>query len=143
MRRSYSKYRVSQVSRRNSPEGERFDSRAEMLRFQELQLLEKSGAIADLRKQVSYPLILPNGVPIKIRSAGFPNGRQCVYTADAVYRETESGEEIVEDTKSPATMTGESKLRIAIWEAVTGRRVRINLAGGRQGKSNGKTKSRR
>ena len=114
-----------------------------MLRYQELQVLEKAGVIADLKKQITYPLILPNGVPIKIRSLGFPNGRLCTYTADAVYREIESGEEIVEDTKSPATHTGESKLRIAIWEAIHGRRIRINLAGGRaKGKRNGTPKSR-
>jgi hypothetical protein len=49
------KYGVSTKARR-TVDGIVFDSRAEMTRWMELRLMEKAGAIFDLKRQVVYPL---------------------------------------------------------------------------------------
>jgi hypothetical protein len=69
-------------------DGISFDSSKEARRYQELLLLERTGVIQNLRRQVRFPLSV-NGQLI------------CTYIADAVY--TENGHEVVEDTKSPIT----------------------------------------
>jgi hypothetical protein len=69
-------------------DGITFDSVKEANRYAELVLLERSGVIQNLRRQVRFPLSV-NGQLI------------CTYVADAVY--IENGHEIVEDTKSPVT----------------------------------------
>ncbi len=69
-------------------DGISFDSSKEARRYQELLLLERTGVIQNLRRQVRFPLSV-NGQLI------------CTYVADAVY--IENGHEIVEDTKSPVT----------------------------------------
>ena len=65
-----------------------FDSGREAKRWGELQLLERAGAITELRRQVPYAFRV-NQVTI------------CTYKADFVYRE--NGREIVEDAKGKAT----------------------------------------
>ena len=72
-----------------------FDSRKEAARWQELRLLERAGAITDLKRQV----------PIELIPAQYINGR-CVeravkYVADFTY--TEHGKHVVEDVKSEIT----------------------------------------
>ncbi len=69
-------------------DGITFDSIREAKRYAELLLLERTGVIQNLRRQVRFPLSV-NGQLI------------CTYIADAAY--TENGHEIVEDTKSPVT----------------------------------------
>lgn len=69
-------------------DGVRFDSAKEARRWAELQLLERCGAISDLRRQVRFPLVV-NGETV------------CVYVADAVY--TDGGKQVVEDVKSAHT----------------------------------------
>lgn len=68
-----------------------FDSLKEYNRYKELKLLERAGAIEDLRTQVKYILI----------PSQYLNGkcveRECSYIADFVY--IENGEKVVEDTK--------------------------------------------
>lgn len=64
------------------------DSGKEARRWQELQLLQASGAISNLRRQVSYDLCV-NGMLI------------CRYVADAVY--IENGAVVCEDVKSEPT----------------------------------------
>lgn len=76
---------------RNEPttvNGVRFDSRKEAARWGELVLLEAAGLIANLERQVRFPLIV-NGVEV------------CVYIADFVY--SEAGGRVVEDVKSAHT----------------------------------------
>ena len=68
-----------------------FDSRKEAKRYQELLLLERAGAITDLKMQVKYVLIPSQRVNGKVVE------RECAYKADFVYRE--NGETVVEDTK--------------------------------------------
>src|SRR5215467_1750241 len=87
-----------------------------------LRVAEREGFIRNLKRQVPYPLVLPNGVAVKIRSPGFPNGRACSYRADFTYEQWEpqsqSWTPITEENKGhddPA-----SRLRRAIVEAIYG-----------------------
>lgn len=68
-----------------------FDSKKEANRYMELRLLEKTGAIHDLRTQVKYTLIPSQKINGKVIE------RECSYRADFVYIEGENT--IVEDTK--------------------------------------------
>ena len=74
-------------------EGQHFHSRKESRRYKELQLMERAGAIRDLKRQVRYLLIETqydeNGKCIE---------RSCNYYADFVYK-TKEGKLVVEDTK--------------------------------------------
>lgn len=97
-----------------------FDSKGELRRWHELQLLARAGVITDLRRQVKFPLCI-DGKPILIRSAGYPNGRAVSYTSDFCYRE--NGIDIVEDYKS--YQTDIARLRIALVEACCGVKVRV------------------
>lgn len=82
---------MSVMKFRNIPvktEEGRFDSQGEFRRWRELQLLERGGAIEDLKRQVK--------LPIKV------NGRHIAfYVADFVYKDGKR--KVVEDYKSPAT----------------------------------------
>lgn len=65
-------------------DGEYFASKKELARWQDLKLLEKAGKITDLKRQVTFPLIVN----------GYLVGK---YRADAVY--VENGKKIIEDVK--------------------------------------------
>jgi hypothetical protein len=112
--------RVAPERRTDHNTGIVFDSRGELMRWHQLQLLARAGEITELRRQVKFPLLV-NGEPILIKSAGFPNGREVKFTADFVYKE--NGQEIVEDYK--AYQTDIARLRIALVEACCGVRVRV------------------
>jgi hypothetical protein len=71
-------------------DGERFDSIAEAARWATLQLQQRAGLIAGLRRQPRYDLHAPGGQVI---------GQ---YVGDAEYVEVNGGL-VCEDTKSPAT----------------------------------------
>ena len=71
-------------------DGIRFDSKAEARRWAELKLLEKTGKIAVIRRQVSFRLIVKG---IKISK----------YVADFVYWDHYKDRDIVEDVTSAAT----------------------------------------
>lgn len=75
--------------------GNRFDSMAEMRRWYQLQLLEKSGAIRNLERQVRIALY-GRDAPILT-----PTGKQMNYVADYVY--DENGERVIEDCKGHAS----------------------------------------
>lgn len=93
-----SKYHSKKVTHN----GETFDSVKEWKRWEGLKLLEKAGAIEDLKRQVKFVLI-----PAQYEPKWFPrlqkmgNGkcieRECAYVADFVYKK--DGETVVEDTK--------------------------------------------
>lgn len=97
------KYRSKKVE----VDGIVFDSKKEAKRYQELLLLEKTGAISDLQRQVKFVLIPaqyenPNSFTKKGRGKCIE--RECSYVADFVYKEPliEGGEpflKVVEDTK--------------------------------------------
>ena len=71
-------------NRKTETEHGKFDSQKEAARYAELVLLERAGAIAQLRRQVPYALVC-NGVFL------------CKYIADMVYSEGERV--VVEDVK--------------------------------------------
>jgi hypothetical protein len=90
--------RLSTTSKfKNQPavvDGEWFQSTKEAARWQQLRGMERSGQIADLRRQVPFVCQI--------------NGRKiCTYVADFVYKvwDCRDGEyqRVVEDVKSPAT----------------------------------------
>ena len=92
------KYHSKKVTR----EGITFDSQKEYRRFCELSLLEKAGAITDLKRQVEYVLIPAQREPDKVgvrggKIKGKTVEQKCSYVADFVY--TEDGKTVVEDTK--------------------------------------------
>jgi hypothetical protein len=70
--------------------GEKFDSKLEANRFDDLKLMEQAGDIRDLRAHVSFPLMV---------------GDQLIgaYEADAVYFESATGRKVVEDSKGVRT----------------------------------------
>jgi hypothetical protein len=69
-------------------DGISFDSSKEARRYQELLLLERTGVIQNLRRQVRFPLSV-NGQLI------------CTYVSDFCY--VENGHEVTEDVKSSYT----------------------------------------
>lgn len=77
--------------------GEKFDSKREARRYQELLLLQKAGKIANLQRQVKYVLIPAQRIDGKVVE------RECYYAADFVYRDVATGKEIVEDSKGMRT----------------------------------------
>lgn len=87
-----SKYHAHKVT----VDGIEFDSRREANRYCELRLLERAGAISDLRRQVKYTL-----VPAQKKPSGGME-RAVTYTADFVYRD-KAGKPIVEDAKGVKT----------------------------------------
>ena len=72
-------------------DGRLFDSKAEAARWQELQLLERAGEIAELERQVEYELIPKQ-----------KGERSVKYIADFRYKDHE-GKTVVEDTKGVKT----------------------------------------
>jgi hypothetical protein len=99
------KYRNKKIVRN----GIEFDSIREYRRYSELSLLEKSGDITELQRQVVFPLIPtqreePCEVYKRGKNKGLPKpGRvlekEVNYIADFVYRNSLTGEIIVEDVK--------------------------------------------
>lgn len=70
-----------------------YASKKEYYRAQQLKLLLKAGRISELHEQVSYPLI-----PSQTNCEGIKEA-PVRYVADFVYRDTASGQIVVEDTK--------------------------------------------
>ena len=87
--------------------GETFDSQKEYRRFCELRLLERAGAVTDLRRQVKFELIPAQRVDGKVVE------RACSYVADFVY--TENGQQVVEDTKGYRTQEYRLKRKLMLW----------------------------
>ena len=95
-----------------------FDSKKEMLKYQDLLTMQFAGEIKNLKCQVQHQLILPNGVPIKT-----PSGRTSIYTADFEWDDVITGGHIIADVKGyqdPA-----SCFRICVFEAISGKKVLI------------------
>lgn len=74
--------------------GEVFDSKREYNRWCELRLLERSGIIQNLQRQVKFRLIDSQKTPERTE-------RPCDYIADFVYYE--NGKRVVEDCKGMRT----------------------------------------
>ena len=96
------KYHNQKITR----DGVTFDSRKEFRRYEELQLLQQAGEIANLRRQVKFVLIPTQREPNIIGPrGGVKKGklleRECSYIADFVYGE--NGKMVVEDAKGLRT----------------------------------------
>ena len=94
--------RTKYHSRKITRDGITFDSVKEYKRYTELLLLEKAGAIQDLKRQVEFVLISAQREPDTVgKRGGIIKGKvieqKCSYVADFVY--TENGKTVVEDTK--------------------------------------------
>ena len=89
-------------------DGEVFDSVAEARRWGELLLLQRGGAIRDLRRQVRFEL-----VPAQRDPAGRAV-RAVSYVADFVYEEA-AGRQVVEDVKGVRTAEYRLKAKLMLW----------------------------
>lgn len=109
-----SKYRNSKIT----VNGMVFDSKKEARRFNELSLLEKSGAISNLRMQVEYELLPVQREADTIgKRGGVKKGnvieKAVKYIADFVYEE--DGKTVVEDTKGFRTKDYIIKRKLMLW----------------------------
>lgn len=89
--------------------GQVFDSKKEASRYKELLLLEKAGAIKDLRMQVKFTLIPAQ----RDEATGKVVERECSYKADFVYSEGEKT--VVEDVKGFRTKEYIIKRKLMLW----------------------------
>ena len=85
-----------------APDGQKFDSVKEYHRWGCLRLLERAGAISNLKRQVKYELI-----PKQIGE------RACNYIADFTYME--NGRLVVEDVKGVKTDAYKIKKKLMLW----------------------------
>lgn len=95
-------------AKKTEADGIIFDSKKEAARYEVLKILQKTGLISDLRLQVPYVLIAEQRGPDEITARGRRKKgklweRACVYVADFVYTDTETGETVVEDVKGRRT----------------------------------------
>jgi hypothetical protein len=87
-----------------------FDSMREGQRFRELKILERIGAIKNLKLQPEFPLIV--------------NGKKvCSYVADFSFWDARFGESVIEDVKSKATKTPLYQLKKKLFEALYERTI--------------------
>jgi hypothetical protein len=117
---TYNKYRNTKFT---AVDGTVFDSRKEANRWEELLLIERSGEIKDLQRQVEFELI-PSQTETYERYA--KDGRRlkdgvrvleraCVYVADFTYVNVKTGERVVEDTKGVPTKDYIIKRKLMLW----------------------------
>lgn len=108
-------------SRKTVVDGISFDSKKEASRYRELLLLERTGKIGNLRRQVKYVLI-----PAQYENPDSPTKsgrgkcleRECSYVADFVYdvlMEPDTPVEIVEDTKGFRTEAYKIKRKMMLF----------------------------
>lgn len=97
-----------------------FDSRREFRRFCELKLLERTGEVSDLRRQVPYELIPAQFAPATVgKRGGIKKGkcleRAVVYYADFVYIDSHTGETVIEDAKGCRTEAYKIKKKLMLY----------------------------
>lgn len=86
------------------PDGQKFDSKKELARYNELVKMEKEGKIWNLRRQVRYVLLqsiyedVPVQLKYKVKYKRVCLFRETAYIADFVY--DQDGAEVVEDVKA-------------------------------------------
>lgn len=108
-------------SRKVTVDGDTYDSVKEYRRFKELSLLERAGAIQNLKRQVKYVLIpAQREFTSEIDKKGnFKKGklleRECAYIADFVYLDMSTGRMTVEDTKGFKTKDYIIKRKLMLW----------------------------
>lgn len=99
--RGYSKYGNRKTT---TSDGITHASIKEASRWSELLLMQRAGYIQDLDRQVKYELIPKQ-----------EGERACYYVADFVYKDTITGETIVEDTKGFETDVYKIKRKLMLW----------------------------
>lgn len=95
---------------------DRFDSKTEAKRWASLRLQERAGEIADLQRQIRFPLLTIDertGKPVKFAE----------YVADFRYRIISTGEVVIDDSKGGA-ISPDAALKLRIMEA-SGRTVTL------------------
>lgn len=95
---------------------DRFDSKTEATRWASLKLRQRAGDIADLQRQVRFPLLTIHertGKPVKFGE----------YHADFVYRIVETGEVVIFDSKGKV-ISPDATIKLRIMEA-SGRTVTL------------------
>ncbi len=97
-----------------------FDSRKEYKRYCELKMMEASGIISNLQRQVKYILIPCQREPDTIgKRGGIHKGKviekECSYYADFVYQVTDTGETVVEDVKGMRTTEYKIKRKLMLY----------------------------
>ena len=110
-------------SKKTVIDGITFDSRKEAERYSELKLLERCGAISNLELQKVYELIPAqyelyerygkNGNRIKDGKKCIE--KSCVYKADFVYIDNETGQQVVEDVKGFRTKEYKIKKKLMLY----------------------------
>jgi hypothetical protein len=101
-------------------DGQKFDSKAEAARWQELRLLEKAEKISELQRQVRYPLdVMVSPMSSIERICSTTVG---AYVADFEYRD-DQGYRVTEDVKG--MITDLSKWKLKHFAAQYGREVQI------------------
>lgn len=96
-------------SKKTVVDGQKFDSKKEANRYQELLLLEKAGVIKNLSRQVKFVLI-----PSQRDENGKVIERECSYKADFVYEE--GGKTVVEDVKGFRTKEYIIKRKLMLYQ---------------------------
>lgn len=96
-------------SKKTIVDGQKFDSKKEANRYQELRLLEKAGVIKNLTRQVKFVLI-----PSQRDESGKVIERECSYKADFKYEE--GLKTVVEDVKGFRTKEYIIKRKLLLWQ---------------------------
>jgi hypothetical protein len=100
-------------------DGVRFDSKRELRRWRELELLEAAGAVSQLERQVPY--VLAPAVTMTGEKRKKPALR---YVADFRYFDVETGVFVVEDAKGRDTQV--SRIKRHLMKSVHGIDVRLS-----------------
>ena len=110
-------------SKKTVMDGITFDSKKEAERYSELKLLERCGAISNLELQKVYELIPAqyelyerygkNGQRLKDGKKCIE--KSCVYKADFVYIDNETGQQVVEDVKGFRTKEYKIKKKLMLY----------------------------
>lgn len=96
-------------SKKTVVDGQKFDSKKEARRYQELLLLEKAGEIKNLSRQVKFVLI-----PSQRDENGKVVERECSYKADFTYEE--GIKRVVEDVKGYRTKEYIVKRKLMLYQ---------------------------
>lgn len=97
-------------SKKTVVDGQKFDSKKEANRYQELVLLEKAGVIKNLSRQVKFVLIPSQ----RDEATGKVIERECSYKADFKYEE--DGKTVVEDVKGFRTKEYIIKRKLMLYQ---------------------------
>ena len=113
-RNNGTKYNAKKIT---SPDGV-FDSKKEYRRWQELKMLERTGHITNLRRQVPFELIPAIREPDTVgKRGGIKKGRTIqtavTYWADFVY--WQGDQLVVEDSKGLQTDVFKLKKKLMLW----------------------------